>query len=236
MTTKNFDLVTCVLSSGRSGTNMVLEILRGNSYFNVSEEIENKLFFTNNIVYPPKYLTKCDTRYISNFELITKRFEINPTLKIIWTIRNPKDMIPSKIRRGQSKENGGETNKICDDATEEGCIKELQYMYDCYKFINHNYQDHMLLIKMENIIINIELEIFKMCKFLKIEKEKEMIDFVPRLRKKLLRDRYSKLDKTQIDLWKNWETVYNNYFSINNYCVPKLFKEIDYITKYFNYQ
>jgi hypothetical protein len=129
----------CVSSCGRSGTNLVLEILSGNKKLQVSEEVEDKDFFKRHTSYSQifwpflwhnsfrKYfLTKCDTVYY-DVDDVDKAFAINKHLKVIWTIRDPRDMILSKLQRGQIIDRGGECNEISDDGTPQGCISDLNH-------------------------------------------------------------------------------------------------------------
>jgi len=224
-----------VIGCGRSGTNMVLEILRGNPFFNASKEPENKSLFRHHQIYPNDYLTKCDTAYFSIPEFNTT-LDYNYKMQIIWTIRDPRDMILSKIRRGQPKSTGGDCRGTASDASPAGCLEDMAHMFNCYKNAIEKYKDRVLLIKMEDVIIDIENKTSEMCKFLNVTYHPEMCNFVERIRVIEKRNRYNKLDKGQIGLWKNWKSIYNNFFSENNYPVEDMFREAQYLTDYFGYK
>tara|TARA_B100000315_G_C14505967_1_gene554620 strand:- start:233 stop:955 length:723 start_codon:yes stop_codon:yes gene_type:complete len=227
----------CVSSCGRSGTNLVLEILSGNSKLQVSKEVEDKKFFKRHNLYPQifwpflwhasfnKYfLTKCDTVYYDVDDL-DKAFKINKHLKIIWTIRDPRDMILSKLQRGQIIERGGECKEISDDGTPQGCISDLNHMYNIFRHIEENFEDQLLLIRMEDVILDIEVETRTMCDFLNIPFEIKMLDFLPRMRNEWKRRRYNSLDKNQVQLWKDWQNIYDGFFLKNKYPIKSLFEQ-----------
>jgi hypothetical protein len=223
-----------VIGCGRSGTNMVLEILRGNTFFVASKEPENKTLFKQIQLYPNNYLTKCDTTYftICEFNTILER---NLDLQIIWTIRDPRDMILSKIRRGQPKALGGDCRRVAEDATPIGCLADMEHMFDCYKNAIEKYGNRVLLVKMEDVITSIEQETKKMCKFIGIEYDPMMCNFVDRIRVTVKKDRYNCLDKGQIGLWKNWATIYDGFFTTNQYPIDDMFSKAKYLIRYFDY-
>lgn len=210
----------CIIGGGRCGTHIVLAVLRGHPYFKHDKKPQNREFFTSLRKYPENYITKCEHIYIPQNNLISKTLELNPDLKIIFIIRNPKDMILSKIRRGQSKENGGDCGITpADDANPDSCIKDLYDMFNCYKYIKEHHSDRVFLIKLEDILKDIRSQVVKMCNFLNIEVPKDarkMIRFIKRVRNPHLRERYNQLDKKQIDLWKNWGTVYDGFLVKKN--------------------
>lgn len=229
-------MATTVIGTGRSGTNMTLEILRGNSFFQASKDPENKFLFQKPQIYSNDYLTKCDTYYCSSTNEIDKLIQYNPNIKIIWTIRDPRDIILSKIRRGQPRNKGGDCKKLSDDGTPKGCIKNMEHMFSCYQHIKKYYPSKMMLVKMEDIINSLENTTKKMCYFIEIDYEPLMCDFADRIRVQVKKDRYKQLDKNQVEIWRNWQTSYNGFFVENNYQIDTLFNQIQYLIDYFNYK
>jgi hypothetical protein len=223
-----------VVGCGRSGTNLVLEILRGNSFFCASQSPENKDLCGG--TYEECYLTKCDTWYFKPHEL-ENVLDRNKHMKIIWTIRDPRDMILSKIRRGQPKSQGGDGSEVVsDDATPDGCIEDINHMYNCYEYIITKCADRVFLIRMEDVINNIEKETKRMCEFIGIPYEKEMCEFTDRMRHPDKRKRYSVLDRSQLSLWKNWKEIYSGFFTENEYPIENIFKEVLHIVRRFSYE
>ena len=80
-----------VLSCGRTGTNMLLEIMRGNSRLDATPFAEDKYLFQDSRALPDGYLSKCDTVYINNLEQIDELFKNNPLLRILFTVRDWRD-------------------------------------------------------------------------------------------------------------------------------------------------
>lgn len=224
-----------VVGCGRSGSNMVLEILRGSPTLKATSIIEDKTIFKNPHLIKDNYLSKCDTWYIPTLDHINKLMNLNPNLYIAFSLRHPKDMVLSKIKRGQPGEDGN--SGIAEDATTEGCIKDINHMFNCYLHLKKYYEKRIFLIKMEEIIENIELTCNKLCKGLKIEYNENMLNFTSRMRNLHKKNRYKKLDKEQINLWKRKNEIYGGFFKDNKkYNIEEIFNKIDNIIKYFNYE
>jgi hypothetical protein len=214
---------------------LILEVLRGHSFFQASKEPEDKQFFKRQKEYTANYLTKCDAIYYRLNDL-EKTLQLNPHLTIVWTMRDPRDMVLSKIYRGQPRSKGGDgSDRVADDATPKGCIEDMFHSYSYYKYLKQNHRDKLLVVKMEDVILDIERESKRLCRKLNLDWEGAMTHPVPRLRQKEKRKRYKNLDKKQIGLWKRWQEVYDGFFSKNDYAILSLFKKIDPIRQEFLY-
>ncbi len=224
-----------VISSGRSGTNMVLEILRGNSYFKpfIAEE-DQFLCRRPNEVYPDDYLTKCDTVYMT-YPQLKSMLTVNPNMKVVWTIRDPRDLALSKIFRGQPKSEGGDCPTLAEDATIEGCLRTIEEMFQIYLKIIKDFPIRILLVKMEDVINDIIRETKRICDFAGIEYNDDMPKFYERMRNPNKIRRYSTLDKNEVKKWNNWETVYNGFFVKKGYDIEDLFKRLKVYIDYFGY-
>ena len=141
-----------VLSCGRTGTNMLLEILRGSSYLKATDFAEDKTLFRDGRVLEDGYLSKCDTVYISNSGQIDRIFQQNPNLRILFTVRDWRDCAMSKFYRGQP---GKDNVVLADDATVNGCLEDIEWMNNIYDYIKEKYPHNILTIKMEEIILGI---------------------------------------------------------------------------------
>ena len=127
-----------ILGTGRSGTNVVLEILSGSTHFDSpGNGVEYQFFFPKK--YPENCLLKAD---IVNFteQTIKRNLYLNSSMKIIWTIRDPRDICMSKIRRGVPMKLGGDCKKFSGDATPFGAIENLRLMVNLYK----KFKDHQI--------------------------------------------------------------------------------------------
>lgn len=223
-----------VISCGRTGTNVALEILRGNKNLNASIETENKRLVQPVVKYPKNYLTKCDTIYF-NTKQFTRLMDKNPDMKIIWTIRDPRDIVISKIYRGQPFTDG-RGNWTSADGTPETSVKDIRNMIKKYKHAIENYSERVMLVKLEDMIEKTEVVAREMCEFIGINYEENMLDFPNRMRNKHKVKRYGrKVDNSQIGLWKNYKDVYNGFFKKQKYDIKGAFEEITDIVEYFNY-
>ena len=157
-------------------------------------------------------------------------------MKVVWTIRDPRDVLLSKIRRGQLIKDGGDNvGSPSGDSTVDGAIDSLTSMYNAYRQCIERYADRCMLVKMEDILLDIEGESRKMCKFLNIEYHQNMLSFTDRIIK-IKKKRYGdKIDKSQVALWKNWETVYDNFFTLKTFDMETHFNKIKDMINYFNY-
>jgi hypothetical protein len=216
---------------------MLLEILSGSSYLDQTEVIEDKTFCTSGSVFPDRYLSKCDTWYCNKDDLkIT--LNRNPSMKILWTIRNPKDMCLSKLRRGRPISEGGDCHDgVSADATYDGCMFSLRKMFDLYKTVEAEFADRLLVVKMEDIIRDIEGTTVCICEFIGIPFEKNMLYFMSRMRNRFKKKRYGNgVDKTQLDLWKRYRLIYDGFFTDKVELVERLFDDVSFISEEFGYQ
>lgn len=221
-----------VFSSGRTGTNICLEVLTGNSKLQPSDPPEDKQVFKRNVIYPDFYLTKCSVTYCKNYNEFYNLMYNNPDTKIIWTIRHPFDVCLSKLYRGRPLPKRGRISAA--DATVEGCVKDLYKMFDLYKRSIQDFNDNILLVKMEDIITNIENESKRMCNFIGIPYQEDMKVPHLRMRHEGKRERYKTLDTNELNKYPEWKTLYNGFY--NNFDIELLFSLIKPIKDYFRYK
>ncbi len=222
-----------VLGCGRTGTNMLLEILRASPHLQATEIAEDKQVFYRSEKLPENYLSKCDTVYVPDFGMVKRLLDDNPQLRILWTIRDLRDTALSKIYRGQP---GHDSPTLSDDATHKGCIKDLEWMRHIYRFINSNYPDRIMLVKMEDVILKFENTIKNVCDFCGIEYIKEMQNFTGRYRNEHKAKRYKGLDSKQVGIYKNIESAYNGFFKQHSIDIDLLFSDLLTYQKEFGYE
>lgn len=221
-----------VFSSGRTGTNLVLETLAGNFKLQASNPPEDKQVFKRNVVYSDYYLTKCSVTYCKNYNEFYNFLSNNPNTKIIWTIRHPYDVCLSKLYRGRPMPKRGKIS--ASDATVEGCVRDLYKMFDLYKRSINDFSNNILLVRMEDVIIDIEKESKNMCKFIDIPYQENMKYPYKRMRHKGKKERYNTLDKKELNKFPEWKTLYDGFY--NNFDVDLLFNLVTPIKEYFNYE
>jgi len=225
-----------IFSSGRSGTNLVLEVFSSHPNYKATEYPEDKALFKRDIEYPRKYLTKCDIVYLDEYEQFKNFMIKNKHCEILWTVRHPYDWCLSKLYRGRPTKSRGW--KPADDATVSGCITDLTKMYDIYKqaIIDFTYRIH--IVKMEDLLSDIEIEVKRICSLLHILYYPEMTTPHLRMRHPGKKERYKTIDKSQIDLYKDIDVIYDGYFSKRKKTVDKIFNSeiIQKLLKEFNYE
>ena len=201
-----------VLSCGRTGTNLVTEMLRGNLSLHCQAEEEKSLWLAPRSL-PEGWLAKSDTHYVKDLGAFEAVMDKNPDLKIIWTVRNFKDVIMSKIYRGQP---GKDNLTLADDATHEGCKKDIEWMYRVFQTLQSRFPRRFMIVKMEDVLTNPVVSAQHMCRFLNVPYDDKvidhMVDFPSRMRNPHKKARYTKIDKSQINLWKTVNSVYDGFF------------------------
>jgi hypothetical protein len=231
-------MAVAVIGAGRSGTNMVLEVLTGHPGFKPSEPPEDKQLFSRlRAVYLDEYLTKCDTLYCQTAGHLASLLVTNPQMKLVWTIRDPRDMVLSKLRAGWRE---GKP-MVSDDATFEGCIADMYHMFDLWKRAYEIDKNRNWTAYFEDIILKPDREITQLCKWLKIPYNDDMPKFYERMRHPGKKERYgNKLDKEQVGLWKRWPEVYDGLFHPEKtkipVDVPLLFSAMEPIVRHFQYE
>jgi len=230
-----------VIGTGRSGTNVHLEILRGSEQLHATTHIENKAFGRNPTIYPDNYLSKCDTHYLT-CESLLETMSLNKQMRIVWTVRNPRDMIMSKLRRGVPFSEGGDCRGVADDATINGCMADLGHMMSIYETIIWTRLKYVQ-VRLEDTLSHVERAVGDLCFALNmltpsinIRYDLPMCNFPSRMRNPFKRSRYPTLDKNQIDLNKNWETWEDGFLVKKRFPIPDMFREVDYICKEFGYE
>lgn len=222
-----------VVGAGRSGTNIALEMLRGNSGLKASVDPEDKKIFTRDVIYNDNYLTKCDITYFTEKDLY-HAMNRNPSMKIIFTIRDPRDMYLSKAYRGRPIAEGGDCLGYPDDGTPDGFMRNMNKFVSIYNTCFKLFPERQAMIKMEDLLNRPRLSCQFLCEFLNLHFEEKMIYFWKRMRNKHKSNRYKIIDKSQIEIWKNWKTAYNGFFKDKD--VESVFKKSEKYIKLFGYK
>jgi len=221
-----------VLSCGRTGTNLLLEVLRGSTHLRATQIAEDKTLFHYCPDLRKDYLSKCDTVYVKTLQRIDALFNRNPNLKVLWTIRDLRDTALSKIYRGQP---GHDTPILADDATLEGCLDDLKWMTQVYRHIEKKYPDRIKVVKMEDMILQFDNTLEEICSFLEIPVEGGMKDFIGRYRNDFKAQRYKKLDKSQVGLYNRVNEIYGGFFKTHDIDLKVLFERLQPYLKEFKY-
>jgi len=227
-------MIVIVFSNGRSGTNLILESLRGNSYLKATEFEEDKLLFKRRTKYPDRYLTKCDSVYVPDYKYIKAFMLLNPEAHIIFTIRHPYDWMLSKLYHGRIGAKG--RTKPADDATIEGCKADMLWGYTLLLNIEKDFFNRINRIKMESFLRDPEYVSSLMCKYIGLPYEEAMCTPHLRMRHKGKVEKYGrKLDTSRIDVYKRIDTEFEGFFDDKKEDVNELFKWAEFLLKEYGY-
>lgn len=209
-------MIGLVLGTGRSGTTLFLEMLRTHPDTNASEAVEDRQFFKRDSghEYPENYVTKLTVDWWEVSEVLSA-MENRKEIKVIWTMRDPRDIVLSKIRRGQPSSEGGDgSDRLADDATEEGLREDLRKTHDAYQKIREIYPKRIGLFRLEDMLRSPKNELRRICDFLGLYLcLDEMLNGPAVMRDEQKKRRYgNKLDTSQIGLHKRKEEIYDGFF------------------------
>jgi hypothetical protein len=231
-----------VLSAGKSGTNLLLECMTGHDYFISTSPLEDKWLFWRDdkelmgkggLQYPNRFLTKSDITYILAEEYFHNFMDNNKHATILWSVRHPYDWVLSKMYGGRIRE-GKKTPAF--DATVDGCKHDMFSMYKWLSLAEKHYSLRVLRVRMEDIILNIELECKRICKFLCIRYQKEMSTPWVRMRAEGYKKLYgNKLDASRVNVYKDLDTAYGGYFADKIEMVEDLFEYVTPLVEEFSY-
>ena len=206
-----------ITGPGHSGGNWVTEICRATGNYNFTQVLEDR-----NILYreklPEGYATKITTdfpgiNWLSFYGLLEKYDD----LKIIFTFRHPLDNCLSKIARGMPIEGNEPFSSLIDfsyEATSYGSIKSVECAYVTYSTLRvSRFSDRIIGVKLEDLIKNEEIVIRELCEFIEVDYKDEYCNGYARTNNRWQIKRYDrKLDTSQIDMYKRWDSIYDGFY------------------------
>jgi hypothetical protein len=218
---------------------MALEILTGSPELQPSTPEEDKAFFKRDFFkrehVPPMYVTKCDTVYFT----VRQMFDVmkrNRHLRVVWTIRDPRDMAMSKLRRGCPKFEGGDCKSYAKDGTPAGCVEDIFQMWNMHTAAcaNKVLRQRIMTVRMEDMITDTEHVARVLATFAGIEYHPAMVEFWKRMRNVQKAKRYRGLDRSQLYMWKRWETAYGGWLA-ERYDMGAIFADLEPVTEAYGY-
>ena len=205
-----------ITGPGRGGTNWLTEIVRASSVFEFAKIVEDREFFNKNIL-PNLYGTKLATENKGfTWKALDKIMELNLDLFVMFSVRHPISNCMSKIVRGRPASQGGDSvvELIAPDATIQGATTAVLDMFSIYVEAKNKYPNRVLVIRMEDLITNLRIEIDTICKFLNINFTHSMLEAHTFIRNNYQKNRYgNQIRKEQSNIHKRWRTAYNGYFA-----------------------
>ena len=226
-----------VTGAGRGGTNLATELIKKMNIVNFTSNIEDRNFFTYNILMD-NYGTKLATENKGySIETIDRMMKNNTNLYIVFVVRHPIDNCLSKIVRGQPKSRGGDSivEILAPDATITGSVEAINNMYNIHKFLSENYNNRLITFKMEDLIIDTEHVVNMIADKLNIKVSSDIYNFHKFNRNKYQKERYGDTLHVQVDLYKNLKLNFNGFFNGKSNYINVLSETLKEIIEYFNY-
>lgn len=220
-----------IIGPGRSGSTMLVTALgQSPSLYNPREIYDIKtvdlacdLLIEKNLVF------KINTAYFYNdidqFTKLIKR-AIDTESKILFSIRHPFDMMMSKIYRADPELASSEANN-------EIAYSQILWAKNCHDVLPMS-KFPFMTIKMENVILNFEETMRKISNFCNCEYSYTMKNFYKHYRNAEKKSRYNKVDKSQVDMWKQMDTIFSRQF--RDVLPTKKWILLNPIVSYFNYE
>ena len=227
-----------ITGAGRGGTTLAREVIIGlgliKFYCDGQSKEEDRNFFKRKEL-PENYGTKLttptfpgeDDYTIGNLGKLMNKYD---DLYVVFSFRNPIDTCMSKIVRGQKHSDGGDKywEGVSPDGTVKDAIRTVKLMYGIYDAIKGLFPKRVYVIKMENLILHPEEEIGKVAKFFGVGVTSRALVFYRYNSNPYQFRRYgTAIDKSQVDLYKKWDTAYGGFFKDRK-------KDIDKIREAFN--
>jgi len=193
-----------ITGTGRGGTSLLREVVKGFGIARFYGKEEDRGFFLYDKL-PESYLTKLSLPWKGHaIENITKFMKQYDNLYIAFSIRHPVDTCMSKIVRG-----GG----ISADSTLEKAIQAVKEFYHIYKTIIKLFPKRTITVRMEDLILHSRREVERIAQFFGTEVTDEALRFYEHNTNRHQFKRYGQeIDKSQISLYKRWDTAFDGYF------------------------
>lgn len=222
-----------VAGCGRSGSNMAKEILALSPDLSTVGYINRRIFLGD--VPKPGTIVKIIETIGYNANQMLMLLKHYKDIKVIWPIRDPRDIMLSMMFREVDISVGGDVVGGKDIPPNQA-FEEILKMRSIYDATIKEFPNRIHLFRMENAILNFEKEVSKACNFLGIRYDEKMKEFPKYYSNHNKRKRYKKIDTNEVAKWKHWGTVYNNYFTKRNLNMQKWFDKLKEIIVYFNYE
>jgi len=228
-----------ISGTGRSGTCLLTEVVRGLGIANFSGSVEDRKFFKYEKLpenYGTKLVTDHPTSSLKNMRFFMERYQ---NLYFVFSLRHPIDIFLSKIRRGQRASDGGDRpgEDIAPDSTVKTALFAIKDFHEKYKFISNCYPSRSYSVKLENLLLSPKKTVNKVADFFQAEPTEQAYEFYEFDRNRYHHKRYKKqIDLSQVGLYKRWDTIYGGYFKNRKRDIEHAKKELLYIIKDLNYK
>ncbi len=228
-----------ITGCGRSGTNLLLEMVRASGVYTFTRTVEDRQFFKHEEL-PKDYGSKIAIEWDAmTIESMMEVMKVNTALKVLFSFRHPYDTILSKIYRGRPKSQGGDndTEQWAKDASIEVAARYIGKSWDIYQALATKYPNRVKPVRMEDILMNTFRTVRYVARFLAVSVNEKMGQpwMYNRNAYQNRRYRYA-MDSREVNKWKDLENNYGGWFK---YLVPQ-FAGTDILIKeqadYFRYE
>lgn len=212
--------------------------------------IEDRSFLSDSFVKMPRYGTKQVTS-VPNFSwerlsILLRKYE----LFVVFCVRHPVSASLSGFVRNLPWKDGGDTWWLYKGANRREITKKLDdfdfdedrfirdtietYEFGCniYSRLLQQFPEKVLVVRLEDVIINIAEEVDRICAFLEVSCTQQMLEPWKYLRHEpIKRRRGSGLDVSQIDPYKRLGSSYSGFYVGKEDFVDRLTENLrDYIS------
>lgn len=204
-----------VTGAGRGGTNLLAALFREINIVEFSDLGEDRELFKKDL--PRNYGCKLAVDN-QGFENINDYMLNYPFLYVFFSLRHPIDNALSKIVRGQSKSDGGDTTmeEVAPDGVPDGAVKSVRTSFEFYEKLKAEYPDRVFGIRMEDLITNLDfvtLQILQKLGEPDFKYNAAEIDLMRSSKNKWHKQRYNdQIDTNQINLFSDLKTAFDGYF------------------------
>jgi hypothetical protein len=261
------DKKVIVSGFSRSGSNLITEMVRRTRRFIFTDFIlefprkvkatwiEDRTFFLDRFVCVPNYGTKQNIG-VPNFSwLALENFMHKYNLYVVFCMRHPVDATLSAIVRGLPPEEGGDswwlmegkerkdiTRKFGDFSHSRSwfvdhAIFKYGVGYDIYANLIARFSKRILVVRLEDVIVDVRTEAERICSFLGTPFNSSMLEPWKYLRHIPIKMRHgSGLNKNQINVYKSLDSAYNGFFKEEEDFVAKLSEELKEFSRVWGYE
>ena len=232
-----------IIGAGRSCSTWTMEIVKASRVFThgpgidyMEHHSEDRGMFQRDDL-PDGYCNKLTTEHAGfTYNNVIKFFEKYPSMKIIFCIRHPVDHCMAKMARGSDWPGVGYGK--ADDGTLDGSTASITRAMLLFNVFNTLYKHRLLVVRQEDLITDTENQINRIASFIGgmgFIGEIGSIDAMLNAFKNDVNEHHVGSGNTmaiqhdRMDLWKNWKTVYNGFFTNN----PEIIRQIYHRTKYY---
>lgn len=226
-----------VTGAGRSGTYVVFEMLAANDHFikpprSGSGTVEDKSVFSKKLV--PNYLGRLDIgeKTIRSYISLLDR---EPKLKIVWPIRDLRDLCMSLMYRGAETANRFRSFREYVETRKRICYDTMEQIVLFYSTLKNVAPTRVRHIKLEDALSRPIDTANDLCNWIGIRYDRKMTEFYKTMGNKDKKRRYKTIDVGEIRKWTRLKSEYNNFFEERKINMEELFSAAIILNTIFGY-